>query len=103
MLARASRIQAKREHRRPSHGRLRLRDTGVLPLDDEAWGPMPLYRLYRLNEDNRILDRVDLDTLNDGAAISEAIRLDHAAYIEIWNDSRMVSRVAPDSGKVEPG
>lgn len=64
---------------------------------------MPLYRRYRLNEDNRIHDRVDLDTPNDEAAISEAIRLDHAAYIEIWNDSRMVSRVAPGSGKVEPG
>jgi hypothetical protein len=40
---------------------------------------MPFYRLYRLNEDNRIHDRVDLDAPDDEAAIKEAIRIDHAA------------------------
>ena len=58
-------------------------------------GSVPLYRLYRLSDDNRIRDRVDLDAPNDENAIKEAIRIDHAAYIEIWCDSRMVSRVAP--------
>jgi hypothetical protein len=44
---------------------------------------VPLHRLYRLSDDNRIHDRVDLDAPNDEAAIEKAISFDHEAFIEI--------------------
>jgi hypothetical protein len=60
---------------------------------------MPEFRLYRLRADNSVIDRVDFIGPDDAAATAEAIRIDHAEYIEIWNGSRMVSRVAPKESR----
>lgn len=56
---------------------------------------MPDYRLYRLNELNRIIQAVEYSGVDDDAAVAEAIRIDHAAVVEIWCGWRLVSRVDP--------
>lgn len=58
-------------------------------------GAMPEYRLYFLNDGDRIIRAQDLDCADDDAAIAAALALDHAAVIEIWNRRRLVSRVRP--------
>jgi hypothetical protein len=63
---------------------------------------MPDYRLYRLRTDNSIIEPIDIHVPDDETAISEAIRIDHAAYIEIWCGARMVSRVAPKAVPSDP-
>ena len=60
------------------------------------------YRLYRLREDKSVIDRIDFIGPDDAAAATEAIRIDHANFIEIWNGSQLVTRVAPRSGEERP-
>ncbi|MDO9486749.1 MAG: hypothetical protein Q7J32_00105 [Sphingomonadaceae bacterium] len=56
---------------------------------------MPEYRLYFLNEGDRIIRAEDLDCADDDAAVAAALALDHAAVVEIWNRQRLVTRVKP--------
>lgn len=56
---------------------------------------MQNYRLYRLRPDNSIIEGIDFPAPDDSTAIVEAIRIDHAAHVEIWCGSRLVLRVAP--------
>jgi hypothetical protein len=56
---------------------------------------MSEYRLYRLRDDNSIIEAINIVVPDDRAAIEKAIEIDHAAYVEIWCGSRIVSRVAP--------
>lgn len=64
---------------------------------------MPEYRLYRLHVDDSVFDRVDYIGPDDAAAIAEAIRIDHAEYVEIWNGVRKVTRVAPGRTQAQFG
>lgn len=57
---------------------------------------MPGYRLYRLDEANHIKDVIHFEGPDDNAAIAEAIKVDHAAGIEIWNGPRKVALVDPE-------
>jgi hypothetical protein len=62
---------------------------------------MPEYRLYRLNASGRLLGpSVDIDVLDDAAAIAKAIEADHAFIIEVWLGSRLVSRVDSSRGGI---
>jgi hypothetical protein len=63
---------------------------------------VPEYRLYRLRADDSIIEPINLVVPDDDAAIAEAIRIDHAAYIEIWSGTRLVSRVAPKAMRSGP-
>ena len=53
------------------------------------------YRLYRLRADNSIIDSININVESDEAAILEAICLDHAYIIEVWQSARLVARVDP--------
>jgi hypothetical protein len=53
------------------------------------------YRLYRLRADNSIIDSIDINVESEEAAILEAIRLDHAYIVEVWQLARLVARVDP--------
>jgi hypothetical protein len=64
---------------------------------------MPHYRLYRLHVNNYIMQALDFDGADDEAAVDEAIRIDHAAIVEIWCGVRRVARVEPDTREVQPG
>jgi hypothetical protein len=52
------------------------------------------YQLYRVNDYDKVIDRINITAEDDNAAIAEAIRIDHGAHIEIWSGQLMVSRVA---------
>lgn len=56
---------------------------------------MPQYRLYRLNDQDKIIDAITIEEDDDDAAIAAALRIDHAPFIEIWCGANMVTRVAP--------
>ncbi|MDO7843574.1 hypothetical protein [Sphingomonas immobilis] len=56
---------------------------------------MPDYRLRRLRGDGVPFDGIAFTSASDKATIAEAIRIDHADYVEVWRDDRIVSRVAP--------
>jgi hypothetical protein len=60
------------------------------------------YRLFRLRANNSIIDAVEIIVQSDEDAIKEAIRIDHAQVIEIWQRGRMVVRVNPDTGPSNP-
>jgi hypothetical protein len=60
---------------------------------------MQHYRIYRLSSDDRIIEALDFEAEQDAEAEAEAIRLDHAAVVEIWCDTRLVARVDPATGK----
>lgn len=53
------------------------------------------YRLYRLRADNSIKDVIEVNKESDEEAIKEAIRIDHAFIIEVWELARLVGRVDP--------
>jgi hypothetical protein len=55
------------------------------------------YRLFRLRADNRIIDCLDISVGSDEEAILEAVRVDHAYIIEVWQLARLVARVDPKS------
>jgi hypothetical protein len=59
---------------------------------------MPNYRLYRLDTNDRIMDALEFEGPNDDAAVAEAVRVDHAAVIEIWSGARKVGSVDPSNG-----
>jgi len=55
------------------------------------------YRLYRLRSDGSIIEAIDFpDGKDDEAAIAEAIRIDHAASVEVWCGERLIARVDPN-------
>jgi hypothetical protein len=60
---------------------------------------MPEYRLYRLDEAGHIKGVIGFDGPDDDAAIAEAIRVDHAANIEIWAGARKVALIDPERRK----
>jgi hypothetical protein len=60
---------------------------------------MPHYRLYRLTENDRIKDVVEFEGPDDDSAKAEAVRIDHAANIEIQTGSRKVGLVDPECRK----
>jgi hypothetical protein len=53
------------------------------------------FRLYRLRANNSIVDFIDIPAASDKEATIEAIKLDHAEIMEIWQGERLVSRVDP--------
>jgi hypothetical protein len=64
---------------------------------------MPFYRLYRLDAVDHIKSVEQFRGKDDEAAIAEAVRLDHAAVIEIWTGKRKVARVDPTTGEASGG
>jgi hypothetical protein len=59
-------------------------------------GIMPMYRLYRLNAANKIIDAIDYEGPDLDSVKAEAVRIEHAEIIEIWCGARMVARVNPN-------
>ncbi len=55
---------------------------------------MAHYRAYILNREGRIMEAVDLDCADDAAATESAKRLDDGHDVELWKDTRVVSRLA---------
>jgi hypothetical protein len=53
------------------------------------------YRLYRLRADGSIIESLEINAESDEDAINEAIRIDHAQIIEVWQLARLVARVDP--------
>lgn len=56
---------------------------------------MPDYRLERMTLAGGIFQTLDIVADDDKHAVAEAVRLDHAPFVEIWSGARLVSRVAP--------
>ncbi|MDO7841798.1 hypothetical protein [Sphingomonas immobilis] len=56
---------------------------------------MPIYRFCRIDDRNREIESFVVEAIDDDGAIAEAIRLDHAHFIDIWLGTRMISRVCP--------
>ncbi len=59
------------------------------------------YRLYFLNDANKILRREDAECADDATAVALAAERDHAHAIEIWSGKRIVATVLP--GQRAPG
>ena len=58
---------------------------------------MPIYRLYRINEEGRIEEPpVLLQLATDEAALREAKRHVDGHNIEVWKDARLVGLVTPN-------
>jgi len=58
---------------------------------------MPIYRLYRINEEGRIEEPpVLLQLATDDAALREAKRHVDGHNIEVWKDDGLVGLVTPD-------
>jgi hypothetical protein len=55
---------------------------------------MAHYRAYILNREGRIMEAVNLDCADDVAATESAKRLDDGHDVELWKDTRVVSRLA---------
>jgi len=53
------------------------------------------YRLYFLNDANKINRREDIELPDDAAAVACAYERDHAHSIEIWEGKRVVATVLP--------
>lgn len=56
---------------------------------------MTEYRLYFLNDADKILRREDVECADDAAAVALAYDHDHAQSIEIWEGKRVVATVLP--------
>ena len=55
---------------------------------------MAHYRAYILNRAGRIMEAVDLDCADDAAATESAKQLVDGHDVELWKDTRVVSRLA---------
>jgi hypothetical protein len=56
-------------------------------------GPLAHYRAYQIGPDGRIKSGVDLDCLDDEAAIEAAKQLIGEYDVELWHDSRIAARL----------
>jgi hypothetical protein len=56
---------------------------------------MPHYRLYFLRADNRVDRAVDLDCADDEEAINKASELRGPQAMELWQRTRLVTRILP--------
>jgi hypothetical protein len=54
---------------------------------------MAHYRAYILNREGRIMEAVDLDCADDTAATESAKHLDDGHDVELWRNTRVVSRL----------
>jgi hypothetical protein len=55
---------------------------------------VPQYRAYIIGPDGHFKDAVHLDCANDAAAIASAEQLINDHGIEVWQEDRMVTRLA---------
>jgi hypothetical protein len=58
------------------------------------------FRLYFLDSHGRILRAEDYCGDDDASALAEAVRRDHADYIEIWQGTRKAGSVDPITGQL---
>jgi len=56
---------------------------------------MPHYRLYFLDERNKIVAATDVAAENDEEACAAARQLDRAHDIEVWQQARKVATIPP--------
>lgn len=55
---------------------------------------MPHYRLYHLGPDNHIRQAESLECEDDGAAVEAARARQEDQALELWQDTRVVARLA---------
>ena len=61
--------------------------------------PMANYRFYRLDKDDHVTEPPHIfEGPDDDAAVEQAVQLLNEQVIEVWDHSRLVSRLEPDKG-----
>jgi hypothetical protein len=53
------------------------------------------YRVYVINNDGRIIERIDLECLNDAKAVSDVKTYARKNDVEIWCGQRVVTVLHP--------
>jgi len=54
---------------------------------------MNVYRAYLMDENDHIVKRIDLDAVNDEAAITKAKAFIDGKDIEVWHGSKKIVRI----------
>jgi hypothetical protein len=54
---------------------------------------LPHYRTYIVGRDGHFIEAIDLDCVNDAAAVESSRRLLDGNDVEVWQGGRMVSRL----------
>ena len=60
---------------------------------------MSYYRVYIVGQDGHFVDAINLDCADDGAAIESARQLVDGHDIELWQEGRMVTKLASSDDK----
>ena len=59
---------------------------------------MTRYRIYLLRLDGALIDSVELNCDDDGAAVAELTKyFGQAPKLELWNGRRLVGRIQPEA------
>jgi hypothetical protein len=56
---------------------------------------MPYYRAYIIGRDGQFIEAVSLDCADDPGAVESAKQLVNGHDIEVWQQDRLVTRLAP--------
>jgi hypothetical protein len=67
-----------------------------------AWLPIaaigsrgvPYYRVYLIGRDGHFIEAINLDCANDAAAIESAKQLINGHDVEVWQQDRLVTKLA---------
>ena len=60
---------------------------------------MTYYRAYIVGEDGHFIDAVNLDCVDDAAAVESAKQLVNSRDVEVWQLGRMVTKLATSDPK----
>jgi len=63
---------------------------------------MPGYYIYCIGSDNRIVSRHDCEAPSDLAALAHAKEICGPHEVEVWQQSRLVARLAKDGTSLQP-
>jgi hypothetical protein len=60
---------------------------------------MPYYRAYIIGQDGHFIEAINLDCADDAAAVDSAKQLVNGHDVELWQQDRMVTRLAASDPK----
>jgi hypothetical protein len=60
---------------------------------------MTYYRAYIVGEDGHFIEAVNLDCVDDAAAVKSAKQLVNSHDVEVWQQGRMVTKLATSDPK----
>jgi hypothetical protein len=60
---------------------------------------MPYYRAYIIGQDGQFIEAINLDCADDAAAVESAKQIVNGHDVEVWQQDRMVTRLATSDPK----